>query len=1315
MSSNDWERYKAIILYLYLIEKTPLNQVICHMEQEHNFSKKNSQYEYQFKKWGVKKYAKQKDWKNLRHQLEKRAGKQSEITMFGIPLSPRRVHKRIQRYTSIPTASEFGKRSRSPESLGGTIVRAQTPIIIESISWPPLPWFHFKNSILLPNSLRDPSALLRTLFAAFGSKPTAFQDQGESPFNSLYEVFRNPVDLRKTMFHLTNTIPDDDINGQQGTNTLAQEDSSLSITTEALKLIFFRLSNKMLRWSEGRAHDQFVLHLVEAVSRTNPEMLSRILLDDCVTAKAIREAVYGSAIREKHYTIVSRLLESKSVDPNFLETASSTSRLILERGSLRLNYIICCSVWSGMIEAALTRDTRLAKMLLRAGASLGDNYPSILEIACASSENSDSSMEFIRLLDEHGVINNYSALCSCPCPGSKLISPIAMSIARSNNCVAKFLIEKFLIEKEASVSLPQYSERGRCRCCAGWFCGGELDDYRTGYMPLHLAIVTGNEEIIGRLLLPVMSHPPRVSVRVIHEAFLFSCFAGDANTASKLLARHPSVLASTVRKGITPLVATAWNTENTTIAETLLRLGADIGPTRNDGLSTTRLLAPIHAAAFYGNTDLVRELLRRGADCNVRWVDDDDVGPMELPDSCESALQFALEGGRIETARLLMPHSRLLGRELMQAIALDDDALISGLISMGANVMWTDKSGKTVLEVAVETGNGALISRYFDSGGTYRSQALRVAIEAAIESKDHSIVRLLVNHRHAREIDSPEASSLVFAIWKRAWDLVSLLLHDSFIPGPAGSERYRIWGGRANNPQTPLCAALLSENQSVIEEMIKRGYALRCKDIWQLMKADGESIRQTFWDRFPLETMDLSFHWTLLLHAIESGNTQKVREYIKIIDCLDFPCQSDGLLRYDVRWGPLALATIKGSTEIVRLLLDAGAGVDVIDSTSPGGEAALQYAARRGHLHLVQLLLDRGARVDPPAHLEVGATALQYSAIEGHLKIAQLLLSRGADINAPPAKWYGRTALEGASENGRLDMVQFLLKMGAQIHGQMRIHYVRSVGFAKQKLHYAIANYLMQYGSWGCRDQILDDEPGYLLRNAYFQYEEVIDDRRVQRKKYYMDNGYRSVELSDFSEFSDSSDECEEDECNEGDSGELSRASYDTDCIPQAWWDNMGLTVAEPSGLNTIGTHAMVYGSASSQMSTTQRVIEVDDVVEDGDAALFDVGSNVAPFEVDFNLAPFDVNDNVASREPADDGAGNQLELWEPRSNLREGLYECGMNNGAPEINFAAGRGVAPNEAEIEWEGPFLGVSEAEAEWEGPFSRFVGFDDIDER
>ncbi|KAI0481895.1 hypothetical protein F4859DRAFT_503583 [Xylaria cf. heliscus] len=226
MASEDWERHKANILHLYLLEKYHLNQVVHYMQQKHNFTKKKGQYEYQFKKWGVKKNLKKEHWQNLRHQLQKRAGKQSEVTFFGAPLSPSRVHKETQRYTAIPTAKEFGKQLPSPELLHGTMIRVQTPPIIEDITWPSLPWFRFKNRIL-PTS----------------SEESYFQHRSRSLFKSLFDVSRNPLELRKAAFHLTNMIPDDSIGEHLKAESLMRKELPLSIATEMLKLIFFNLSN----------------------------------------------------------------------------------------------------------------------------------------------------------------------------------------------------------------------------------------------------------------------------------------------------------------------------------------------------------------------------------------------------------------------------------------------------------------------------------------------------------------------------------------------------------------------------------------------------------------------------------------------------------------------------------------------------------------------------------------------------------------------------------------------------------------------------------------------------------------------------------------------------------------------------------------------------------------------------------------------------------------------------------------------------------------------------------------------------------------
>ncbi|KAI0466952.1 hypothetical protein F4859DRAFT_282106 [Xylaria cf. heliscus] len=220
----------------------------------------------------------------------------------------------------------------------------------------------------------------------------------------------------------------------------------------------------------------------------------------------------------------------------------------------------------------------------------------------------------------------------------------------------------------------------------------------------------------------------------------------------------------------------------------------------------------------------------------------------------------------------------------------------------------------------------AIISFYFSEGVRYRSQALWEAVVVAIMPEDYSIIRLLASHRSVQKVDENEVSSLILAIEECGWDLAFLLLQHPFIPSPVTAYNYDKIRCR-----TPLCAAFLSQNQSVVDEIIKRGYVPQFNDIWVLMKEADGLIQQAFWDRFPLESVELPCQHVLLLHAIESGNTQKVHECIKIIDCGDFSCEP-----YYIRGchrnvkQALELAVIKGNPEGVLLLLDAGARVNPV-------------------------------------------------------------------------------------------------------------------------------------------------------------------------------------------------------------------------------------------------------------------------------------------------------------------------------------------------------------------------------------------------
>ena len=155
-----------------------------------------------------------------------------------------------------------------------------------------------------------------------------------------------------------------------------------------------------------------------------------------------------------------------------------------------------------------------------------------------------------------------------------------------------------------------------------------------------------------------------------------------------------------------------------------------------------------------------------------------------------------------------------------------------------------------------------------------------------------------------------------------------------------------------------------------------------------------------------------------LLCFAENGKAEKVSSLLSIgmnPDCQSFP------------WGgitPLNWAATNGHTDVVKLLLRAGADPNIADL---GRETPLSEASRKGHKYVVKLLLE--ARAEPHTTDDFGRTPLYWAARYGHTEVVKLLLDPVVKPNTPDAS--GRTPLYWAAIKGHTDVVKLLLKNGA--------------------------------------------------------------------------------------------------------------------------------------------------------------------------------------------------------------------------------------------------------------------------------------------
>ena len=117
---------------------------------------------------------------------------------------------------------------------------------------------------------------------------------------------------------------------------------------------------------------------------------------------------------------------------------------------------------------------------------------------------------------------------------------------------------------------------------------------------------------------------------------------------------------------------------------------------------------------------------------------------------------------------------------------------------------------------------------------------------------------------------------------------------------------------------------------------------------------------------------------------------------------------------------PMHLATAKGLGDIVQVLLENGAEVNVVRTDS--GCTSLHYAASLGHVDLCELLVRYGADTDAQtARLE---TALHLAIANRHREVVAILLKYRARLDIRDKN--GLTPLQQAENSQNREMVTLI-------------------------------------------------------------------------------------------------------------------------------------------------------------------------------------------------------------------------------------------------------------------------------------------------
>ncbi len=377
-------------------------------------------------------------------------------------------------------------------------------------------------------------------------------------------------------------------------------------------------------------------------------------------------------------------------------------------------------------------------------------------------------------------------------------------------------------------------------------------------------------------------------------------------------------------------------------ADVFGRVGGDVGA--------------VHLAAALGDATLLGELLARGGDVHardargrmplhcalkangaralavVRLLVRQGADPEAASASGETSLGLALSRADRDLVHWLnwprwrLPRRALAGADLAQAAAVGDIDAIDKLLALGHPIDSVDAQGATALIRAAGSGYAALVVRLLDAGAdpSRAAQSGATCLSAAVAARREAVVRTLLERGVAVDQRLPGGGTALM------------------IAAALGLPR--------------MAEALLAHHADANARDERGNHAL-------LAAA-----------QFAFDSRDTATCASLLDVLLRAGAQSEVRTG---------GGQTALLLLLGARAEPGAACDAQHLAQLARILVDAGAAVDVSDAR---GVSPLHACAMHGLLGVARLLKARGAPLDLADGL--GRSAGEVAALLGYVDVA---------------------------------------------------------------------------------------------------------------------------------------------------------------------------------------------------------------------------------------------------------------------------------------------------------------------------------------
>lgn len=457
------------------------------------------------------------------------------------------------------------------------------------------------------------------------------------------------------------------------------------------------------------------------------------------------------------------------------------------------------------------------------------------------------------------------------------------------------------------------------------------------------------------------------------EPEVFSAIRQNDIKRLKELLRLPGNLRAKNAKGETLMrFALEYHCKNE-IGIALVEAGADLSQSRND----------LVWAVGTGRPDVVRAFIRAKADIHVKTYSG-------------TPLEVAVSGGHTEVVKVLVEAGAdvnaetLLSTPLETAIDQNLTDIACTLLHAGAKID-ANKTPYPLILRAIAKGNVTVVQALINAGADVNGLGQPLEIDEKNACINDAATRV---------------TPLILATKSGLIDIVRLLRDAGANPHLQDEDGYRAldWARRTQHPE--IVRLLETATAQIPAPPQDPGMKL----ILAAERGEVDGVRALLASGVSIETRDQrtrSANMTPLMCAAATGQAGVVEALLQAgaaPDAQDRENGEDGQKEYK------GLASLAGVVEAVRM----------VASTAKLGKTALMLASYHGHGEVVRLLLAAGAKVNLADNL--GYTPLMWAALAGHSEVVEQLIKANADVQAHDI--CGNTAFNLASEGEHKSVVQ---------------------------------------------------------------------------------------------------------------------------------------------------------------------------------------------------------------------------------------------------------------------------------------------------